>query len=148
MAGARRPEELAVWQLAWQLKQKVFAFTRTGDAAKDIDFRKDIRRAARSAPHNTSEGFYRFSPRDFAQFLSIARGSLGEVRDQIRHARDEGYLSEAEFADLMHLNDRAIGANTRFQDYLRTAPDYFRRQRPRKQAKSRSKEPPHSDTES
>src|SRR5204863_8698330 len=98
-------------------------------------------------PHNTSEGFYRFSPRDFAQFLSIARGSLGEIRDQVRHARDEHYISDAEFAKLMHLTDRAIDANTRFQEYLRTAPDYFNRSRPRKRPKPSSDQPPPSDPE-
>ena len=143
MAGARRPEELAAWVLAWELKQKVYAFTKTREAARDGDFCKDIRRAARSAPHNTCEGFYRFSPRDFAQFLSFARGSLGEVRDQLRHALDEKYLSDAEFSELLRLADRAIGANTRLQDYLRGAPDYFNRPRPRRRPKT---SPPFSES--
>jgi four helix bundle protein len=136
MAGARRPEQLAAWMLAWELKQRVYAFTRTGRAAQDRDFCNDIRRAARSAPHNTCEGFYRYSPGDFAQFLSIARGSLGEVRDQLRHAFDEKFLSDPEFAELLLLVDRAIGANTNLQMYLRTAPDYFNRPRAKKRGES------------
>jgi four helix bundle protein len=142
VAGARRPEELAAWHLAWELKQKVYAFTETGAAARDLDFRRDIRRAARSAPHNTAEGFYRYSPGDFAQFLNIARGSLGEVRDQLRHALDEKYLKDAEFAELLHLADRAIGANTNFQEYLRVAPAYFNRPRPRKRRPSPNQQRP------
>jgi four helix bundle protein len=136
MAGARRLEELDTWQLARELKRKVYAFTETGPAAQDMDFRRDIRRAARSACHNTAEGFYRYSPGDFAQFLNFARGSLGEVRDQVQHALDENYLSTAAYAELRHLADRAIGANTNFQTYLRTAPTYFDRPRPRKRRAS------------
>ena len=146
VAGARRPEDLAAWQLAWELKRKVYAFTKKPEAARDGDFCKDIRRAARSAPHNTCEGFYRFSPGDFAQFLSVARGSLGEVRDQVRHALDEQYLSEAEFAELLHLADRAIGANTKLQDYLRGAPDYFNRRRPRRPNRTPKRATSNADT--
>jgi four helix bundle protein len=110
----------------------VYALTETSQASRDGDFCKDIRRAARSAPHNTSEGFYRFVPREFARFLTYARGSLGEVRDQLLHALDEKYISNAEFAELARLADRAIGANTRLQNYLRSAPDCFERPRKRK----------------
>src|SRR2546425_1120169 len=101
MAPARRPEELVTWQLASSLKRRVYAFTETGPASKDVDFRKDIRRAARLAVHNTAEGFYRYSPTEFAQFLNIARGSLGEVRDQLTHAFDERHLTQSEFDELV-----------------------------------------------
>jgi len=141
VAGANRPEELAAWQLAWELKQRVYAFTRTGEVARDRDFCTDIRRAARSAPHNTCEGFYRFSPADFAQFLSFARGSLGEVRDQLLHALDEKFLNDAQFAELLLLVNRAIGANTKLQAYLRTAPGYFARPRRKKPGSPTGREP-------
>src|SRR5436305_945226 len=74
MAGARRPEELDVWKLAWELKQRVYAFTETGPASRDFKFREEIRDAARSAPDNISEGFYRFAPRQFNHFMDIAKG--------------------------------------------------------------------------
>jgi four helix bundle protein len=127
MAGVHRLEELAAWQLAWELKRRVYAFTETGPVSRDLKFCDDLRRAASSAPFNTSEGFYRFAPREFRRFLRIARGSLGEVKDQILHARDEKYLDEATFQDLSRLANRAIGANTRLQNYLRTCPKVFER---------------------
>jgi four helix bundle protein len=132
VSGFRRPEEFDAWQLAWELKQRVFAFTSTGEASRDVDFCRDIRRAARSAPHNTCEGFYRFAPGEFTKFLGYAKGSLGEVRDQLKHAKEERYLSDAESAELTRLVDRAIGANTNLQAYLRTAPGYFKRTPPRR----------------
>jgi four helix bundle protein len=75
------------WQLATELKQRVYAFTETGPASRDFKFRDEIRAAARSASDNTAEGFYRYAPREFNRFVNIARGSLGEVRNQLLHAR-------------------------------------------------------------
>jgi four helix bundle protein len=103
----------------------VFAFTATGQASRDFKFCDQIREAARSVPDNISEGFYRYAPRDFARFLSIARGSLGEVRNQLREAQVRGYLTEPDVGDLFHLSSRALGATTRLQSYLRTCPKIF-----------------------
>ena len=120
MAGARRPEELNVWRLGWELKRMVYAFTATLPASRDLRYCQDIRSAARSAPDLVAEGFYRFNPREFHRFLNDARASLGEVRNQLLHAKDEKYVSDQEFRDMFHLADRAIGAATKFQAYLRT----------------------------
>ena len=57
VAGLRRPEDFDVWQLAWELKQRVYAFTATLPASRDFRFCEDIRRAARSGPDNVAEGF-------------------------------------------------------------------------------------------
>ena len=110
MAGFKSPEEFDAWQLAWELKERVYAFTAKAPAVSDCKFCDEIRESARSAPDNISEGFYRFNPVDFANFVRIARGSLGEVRNQLRHARSEKYLNDAEFGEISHLCRRAIGA--------------------------------------
>ena len=112
MAGFKSPEEFRAWQLAWELKERVYEFTEKPAAVRDGDFCNEIRKAARSAPDNISEGFYRFNPVDFANFVRIARGSLGEVRNQLRHAHSKKFLTDEEFSDLFHLCRRAIGAAT------------------------------------
>jgi four helix bundle protein len=119
MPGVRRPEELDTWKLAWDLKERVHAFTSTPPASKDCSFCDEIRRASRSASDNISEGFYRFNPREFHRFLNDAKGSLGEVRNQLLHAKSQGYLTAAEFEEIQDLSNRAIGAATRLQAYLR-----------------------------
>ena len=81
--GVRRFEDLVAWQLAWDLREKVFAFTDKPRAARDVKFCGQIREATRSAAANTAEGFGRFYPREFARFLRIAAGSL--------HGRDHGH---------------------------------------------------------
>jgi four helix bundle protein len=125
MSGFRCPEQFDAWQFAWKLKERVFAFTSAAPAAQDRRFCDAIREAARSAPDNVSEGFYRFSPIDFANFVRMARGSLGEVRNQLRHAHSKGYVDDDEFAELMDLCGRAIGAATGLRLYLLSLPKDF-----------------------
>jgi four helix bundle protein len=125
MAGARSPEEFDAWQLAWDLKEGVFAFTAAAPAACDRKFCEEIREAARSAPDNIAEGFYRFNPPDFANFVRIARGSLGEVRNQLKHTHSKKYLSDTDFTQLFSLCRRAIGASTGLRLYLLSCPKNF-----------------------
>jgi four helix bundle protein len=86
------------WQLSYQLKCEVFAFTETGAAWKDFKFRDQIRDASASAPRNIAEGFGRFRPRDFALFLEFARASLMETQNHLIDARDREFLDEATYS--------------------------------------------------
>ena len=125
MSGFKSPEEFDAWQLAWELKERIVAFTALPPAVRDGEFCKEILKAARSAPDNISEGFYRFNPTDFANFVRIARGSLGEVRNQLRHAHSSRYLTDGEYDELDRLCRRAIGASTGLRLYLLGLPKNF-----------------------
>ena len=46
VAGVRKPEDLVAWQLSWELKERVHAFTETGPASRDFKFRDATREAA------------------------------------------------------------------------------------------------------
>jgi four helix bundle protein len=120
MAGVRNHEELVAWQLCEQLKEQIFTFTDRAPARADYKFCDQIRSAATSATDNVAEGFYRYSPRDFARFCSMTRGSLGEIKSQLLHARKRQYVEQADFEDLSRLTRRAMAATTRLQTYLRT----------------------------
>jgi len=52
-----------------------------------------MRRAAVSVPCNVAEGAARNSGKEFAHFLTMARGSLAELETQILIARDLGMLN-------------------------------------------------------
>ena len=58
MSGFKTPEEFDAWQLAWELKERIVAFTALPPAVRDAEFCKEILKAARSGPDNISEGFY------------------------------------------------------------------------------------------
>lgn len=131
MAGARKPEDLGAWQLAWELKERIGAFTSIAPAMHDRKFCEEINESARSAPDNISEGFYRFNPPDFANFVRIARGSLGEVRNQLKHARSKRYIGDAEFSELSPLCERAIRAATGLRLYLLSCPKNFDPRKPK-----------------
>jgi len=53
--------------------------------------------------NNIAEGFERGSNKDFAKFLFIARGSVGEVRSMLYLALDQKYITEQQFEDAYNL---------------------------------------------
>jgi hypothetical protein len=56
---------------------------------------------------NFGEGYERDGNREFAQFVSIAKGSLGEARAQLMYALDFGYLTPETFSCLDELGRKA-----------------------------------------
>ena len=125
---ARRYEDLVVWQLTRDLERRVFAFTATQPASKDVDYCRQIRRSASSAPRNIAEGFGRFFPGDFARFVRTARGSLVETQDHLDAGRERGYMTKDEHSEMRHVTNRALGAATRFIVYLDEAAAEWKRE--------------------
>ena len=79
------------------LRRVIYDQSKRGAFAKDFSLRDQIRRAAVSVTSNIAEGFEREGNKEFVQFLSNAKGSCGEVRDQLYVALDEGYISKSDF---------------------------------------------------
>jgi four helix bundle protein len=96
-------EDFIAWQKARELTRAVYEATRQGAFAKDYGLSGQIQRAAESIMSNIAEGFERGNPREFQQFLSIAKASCAEVRSQLYVALDAGYLNEVSFQKLMVL---------------------------------------------
>ena len=59
---------------------------------------QQMRRAAVSIPSNIAEGYGRQFNKEYKQFLSIAYGSLCELRTQLRISMDLEYAKEASLA--------------------------------------------------
>jgi four helix bundle protein len=94
-------QDLIAWQKARILTANIYRVTAEGAFAKDFGLKDQIRRAAVSIMSNVAEGFERGRPSEFHQFLSIAKGSCGELQSQLFVALDARYLSERDFESLL-----------------------------------------------
>jgi len=92
-----RFEDIEAWQTGRELRRLVYSYTRKPAFAADRDLVGQIRAAAQSVTSNIAEGFDRGGNREFCQFLSISKGSVVEVKDQLYTAIDENYLNQSEF---------------------------------------------------
>jgi four helix bundle protein len=75
--------ELEVWQRAMDLAEKIYCLTRSFPSEQRFSLSGQLQRAAISVPSNIAEGNARDSLRDYARFVSIARGSLAELETQL-----------------------------------------------------------------
>ncbi|HTF03056.1 MAG TPA: four helix bundle protein [Bacteroidia bacterium] len=100
MATITRFEDIAAWQRARTLSRRIFELTREGDFTRDFKLRDQINGASGSVMDNISEGFERDGKFEFRQFLSIAKGSCGEVRSQLYRALDRKYITQETFNEL------------------------------------------------
>jgi four helix bundle protein len=94
-------EDLKVWQKARALNVKVYQLTLDETFSKDFGLKNQIRNASVSISSNIAEGFERNGNKEFSQFLSIAKGSAGEVRSQLYLAKDLEYIPEENFQTLV-----------------------------------------------
>ena len=97
MAKFERFEDVEAWRAARELSRAVYQITSDGQFARDFGLRDQIRRAAVSVLSNIAEGFEREGNKEFLQFLSMAKGSCGEVRAQLYVALDQQYINQAQF---------------------------------------------------
>jgi four helix bundle protein len=105
MTVARRFEDLDVWQKARELNKTVYAVSNAGVFARDFKLRDQARGASLSIMANIAEGFERGGNREFSQFLSIAKGSCGELRSHLYAALDVGYVTQQQH---QQTSDKAV----------------------------------------
>jgi len=87
--------------------REIAVYLSRGAFAKDPVLTTALRKTLLSVYSNIGEGFERDGNREFAQFVSIAKGSLGEIRAQLIYALDFGYLNSESFAHLDQLGKTA-----------------------------------------
>lgn len=110
--------ELVAWQRADDLERFVLEIIQRPALARDRDYCAQAADAAASAPRNIAEGFGRFAPAQFANFLRIAIGSEMETKNQILKAWQRGAITVEEHWAGMVLCKRAIGAAVGLRRYL------------------------------
>ena len=99
-------ERLDAWHANHDVVLAVYRVTSAFPKAELYGLTSQLRRAAISITANIAEGSAKRGRREFGRYLDIALGSLAELRCLLRSARDLGYLSEADWATLVPLEER------------------------------------------
>jgi len=97
MSTFKHFEDIIAWQKARTLVKTVYTLTKKDAFSRDFDLKFQIRRAAVSVMSNIAEGHERSGRREFIQYLSVSKGSAGEVTSLLYAALDQGYRSDEEF---------------------------------------------------
>lgn len=84
-----RFEDLEIWKLAREIVNDIYSDFKN---LKDFEFKNQITSAGLSVMNNISEGFSRESKKEFHQFLNIAKGSSGEIKNMYYIAEDLNYI--------------------------------------------------------
>ena len=124
-----RFEDLRVWQAAKQQCDRVGVLLTKPAFKSDRKLSDQMNDAALSVVFNISEGFLRRRDKETLQFLRYSFASNGELKAGYYVANGRSYLTVAETAALIDLNERIAKMLRRWQATLE--PD------PRRSAQSR-----------
>ncbi len=115
MGTIRKFEDLEIWNEARDLAKEIIKISKDTDLKLDFKLRDQIKRASGSVMDNIAEGFERDGNLEFRQFLSIAKGSAGEVRSQLYRVYDSGYIEEEH---LMRLKDDYVKLSKKIAGFI------------------------------
>lgn len=93
---------IIAWQKAKGMTLLLYKILKT---SKDFSFNDQIKRASLSIMNNIAEGFGRYNPREFKQYLSIARGSTMEVVSMVLLGNELGYFDENQKTALLQFTN-------------------------------------------
>jgi four helix bundle protein len=86
-------EELNIWKLALKITKEIYDLTAKKEFSRDFKLRDQSRGAVISISSNIVEGFEKNNNNEFIRFLKIAKGSVGETRNQLYIALSVGYIT-------------------------------------------------------
>jgi len=89
----RPHQNLDAWQQGMRLVKMPYVATQAFPGEERYGLTAQMRRAAVSIPSNLAEGAARTTKKEFAQFISISKGSLSELETQILISSELGYLA-------------------------------------------------------
>jgi four helix bundle protein len=118
MATIQRFEDLEIWQKARTLCNEIYTIINSEPFSKDFKLKEQINASSGSVMDNIAEGFERDGKQEFKQFLSISKGSCGEVRSQLYRAFDRKYIYPEKFEQLKTLTEEISKQLSNFIKYL------------------------------
>ena len=93
-------KDLEIWKLALLITKQVYDLSAKKEFSRDFGLSNQIRRAVVSISSNIVEGFEKSNNNEFIRYLKIAKGSTGEVRNQLEIAKTVGYITDEELANI------------------------------------------------
>ena len=93
-------EDMPVWQHSLQATKVIYDLSANAKWSKDFGLKDQIRRAIVSISSNIVEGFEKNNNNEFIRFLKIAKGSTGEVRNQLYIGFTISYINKEEFDNI------------------------------------------------
>jgi four helix bundle protein len=106
MSSIKRFEDLEIWKLARELSQEVYVLTLLKEFSRDFSLVDQSRKSGGSIMDNIAEGFERGGNKEFTYFLSISKGSCGELKSQLYRALDRKYITEEQFSKAYEKADK------------------------------------------
>jgi four helix bundle protein len=116
--GVNRFEDLRVWQAAKRQSDLVGELLTRSEFQRSRRLSDDMDGAALSVMFNISEGFLRRRDKETLQFLRYAFASNGELKSGYYAASGRKYLTAAETAGLIELNESIARMLRRWQSNL------------------------------
>lgn len=93
-------EDLDIWKNAVELAIIIYKTTEEGKLKTDFGMRDQIKRSASSISNNIAEGFEYNNNRQLIRFLYIAKGSAGELRNQLYILKETEYISTDFYSEM------------------------------------------------
>ncbi len=119
--------DLRIWKTGIALAGKVYMVSREFPKVETYGLTTQMRRAAVSIPSNIAEGHARVHTREYLNHVSIAQGSLAELRTQLELSVQLGYLTARrlkETADLCEELSKQMYALRKSLFKRLSAPDF------------------------
>ena len=122
MARIESYRDLVVWQKAMDLAAEAYRLASILPKSEQFRLTNQLLRAAASVPANIAEGHSRGTRKDYANFVSIARGSLAEVETFLMLAVKVGLIKQQEVATAMSVATEVSKMLTTLGHRLREPP--------------------------
>ena len=123
MGKIERFEDYEIWKQARILCQEIYLITNRFPFNEDYALIKQIRKSGGSVMDNIAEGHERGGNREFINFLSISKGSCGEVKSQLYRASDQKYITDQEFQNMYERSKKISGGITNLIKHLKNTED-------------------------
>jgi four helix bundle protein len=101
-----KTEDMDVFKLGHEMALKVYRVTSNYPESERFGLISQMRRASSSICMNLMEGSHRITKNEYKHFVSISRGSCGEIKYQLLLSKDLGYINEETFKELTDAYER------------------------------------------